>query len=142
MYLPVARSACAHSMNWAKASALGGGAHMKRRTSGELSSAYSAPASGGRSSRRVRRSPASSGSPSRHSFAVVSLFPRKGVPPDDGVPPHHGIAPDHGVPPDDGVAPDDGVPPHHRIAPDDGVAPHDGLTPRPALAGDDRRCTW
>src|SRR5689334_19755637 len=119
MYLPVARSARAHSMNCSNADALGGGAHMKGRTSGEPSTANKAPASDGPSSRSVSRSPGRSGSPSRQSADAVC------VPPPDGVTPPVRVAPDHGVAPIDraGVAPDD------RIAPVD-VAPDDGCGPR------------
>src|SRR5215475_9512681 len=118
MYLPVARSARAHSMNCSKAAALGGGAHMNGLTSGEPRTANRAAASDGFSSRSVSRSPGRSGSPSRQSMDAV------------GVPPHHGVAPPVGVAPYHGVAPVDrvGIAPHDRVAPVD-VAPHDGRGP-------------
>src|SRR5262245_38516868 len=116
MYLPLARSARAHSMNCPNAAALGGGSHMKGLTSGEPSTAKRAAASDDLSSRSVSRSPGRSASPSRQSTDSVCI------------PPYHGVTPPGGVAPDHGVTPIDRV----------GVAPHDGVTPVDVSPDDSR----
>src|SRR6185503_6974491 len=132
MYFPVARSSCDHSMNRSNAVTLGGGAQMNRFTDGVVSSAYSVGASEARSSRRIRWSPASSGSPPRHSTALVSacLPGRWPSPRVNRVTPGHRVTPHYRVPA--AVAPDDRVAgvvaPHNRV-PVDGVAPDNGVAP-------------
>src|SRR5215471_14332721 len=148
MYLPVARSARAHSMNCSNAAALGGGDHMKGRISGEPSTANRAAASDDVSSRSVSRSPGRSGSPSRQSTEAVCVPPHHGVTPPVGVAPNHGVTPVNrvGVAPHDGVtpidvAPDDGRGPCRfaaAVAPDHRVAVVEGLRPYPGLACDSR----
>src|SRR5262245_27726063 len=132
-------------MNRSNAATLGGGAHMNRLTSGDVSSAYKASASDGRRSRRVMPSPRSSGSPSRQSLAAVSVPPDHRVSPNNGTAPRErgGNAPFHSVAPDD-VAPDDGLRPQRLadvggVAPDHRVPPDDRLPPGPRLTIDRRR---
>src|SRR5262245_18849969 len=147
MYLPVARSARAHSMNCPNAAAFGGGAHMKGRTSGEPSTAKRAAASDGCSSRSVSRSPGKSGSPSRQSTEAVGVPPHNGVTPPVGIAPHHGVTPIDrvGVAPHDGVTPIDVSPDDVRgpgrfatVAPDHRVTVVEGLRPHPRVARDGR----